>query len=208
MRQKNGIVSAFVEAGWIAAGAAFCYPCAAFRPAVHLLRLVGFLHVGEGRPGRDLSPMAGRRAVSSRTEPLGERSRVRLPCDRRRHAVSTDIERHWVAVGLLRGSSLPPGFSVGDRRRAGGAGFRRPRSVRSCRRLAPSDGVHRPRGCPDTGDHVPFFAAFIMPDIFTGLSIVAAGLLLLFFDRLPTSRDGPWRHSSRMPWVPTIRTVC
>ena len=33
---------------------------------------------------------------------------------------------------------------------------------------------------------LPFFAAFIMPDIFTGLSIIAAGLLLFFFDRLST----------------------
>ena len=76
-----------------------------------------------------------------------------LPAIGRRHTVSADVERHWLAVGLLCGSSLLPGLIVGDRRRAGGARFGRPRSARSCRRLAPSDGVHGPRGFPDTDNH-------------------------------------------------------
>jgi hypothetical protein len=61
----------------------------------------------------------------------------------------------------------------------------RPRSARSCRRLAPSDGVHGPRGFPDTDNHASLLCGVHHADIFTGLSIIAAGLLLFFFDRLP-----------------------
>ena len=82
MRHKNGILSAFVEAVRCRRRRRSAGPCAGLRPTVHLLRLVGFLRVGKDVLTAISSPMAGRRAVSSRTEPLGERSSVRPACNR------------------------------------------------------------------------------------------------------------------------------
>lgn len=187
MRQKNGIVSALVEAGWIAAGAILLLIPALVsgRPFIFYDSWVFYMWgkdvlaaishpwpaVGQFPAGRNLwasEAVSAFPAIVDVTQfrltlsAIGSRSAF--------YAIPVYLLGSVWAVAAAQ-AALVSGVldlfvrAVGWRHRMAFIGLVVVLTLTTA---------------------LPFFAAFIMPDIFTGLSIIAAGLLLLFFDRLST----------------------
>ena len=186
MRHKNGIVSAFVEAGWIAAGAAVLLVPALVsgRPFIFYDSWVFYMW------GKDVLA-----AISHPWPAVGQ-----FPAGRNlwaSEAVSAlpaivDVTQFRLTLSAIGSRSVfyaVPVYFLGSLWATAAAQAALVSGVLDL--LVRAVGWRHRMAFMGLvvfltlTTTLPFFAAFIMPDIFTGLSIIAAGLLLFFFDRLP-----------------------